>query len=74
MMINEAVLTSTALCQIDADGIRLRQDDKGTNDAEFFLSFDDLRDINALVDALGRKSEYMALRERYASPLFEKGV
>jgi hypothetical protein len=71
MMINEAVLGSGSLAQLDADGIRLRQDKNGINDAEFFLTYNDLRDINALVDALGRQSEYARLVERYSSPLFD---
>jgi hypothetical protein len=71
MMINEAVLSSDSIAQLDADGIRLKQDRNGINDAEFFVSYDDLRDLVALADALGLSATYDAIREHYSRP-FDK--
>jgi hypothetical protein len=73
MMISEAVLDSGSLAQLDADGIRLRQDSGSgrINDVEFFLTYRDLMDLNALVGAMGRSVHYNQLVERYAGPFSE---
>lgn len=69
MMVNEAVLSSGSIAQLDTDGIRLRQDDGDKiNALEFFLSYDDLRDLVALADALAMSATYNALRDRYPQP------
>jgi hypothetical protein len=56
MTINEAVLASGTLAQLDDEGIRLLQDSArphAINDVNCFITYLELRELNRLARALG---------------------
>ncbi len=63
MLIKEVQINSNTHVALDADGITL-----GTEPDVFWISYRDLKDINALAEALGQSTQYTHLVKFYGGP------